>query len=215
MSTDWAYRFRAPLREELRGLGLPGILGMAPARLRDVDFPSHPPDPDRLGVPGLGPFASYDTSRFEGIEGISTDDGEIRLGICTQNLGREPFEDDEGLTQDAEGTRLDLLLSFLAWATIGAAGQVVGCIAHEGTEYGHAHPLVRCADGRIRVAVTEPRPHAGHWIWMHDTPEEALVPEVIPCDLIRVTHGSWAEIDCDGLHGRFLPLDATPVSPCG
>lgn len=208
MSTDWYYRFRAPLRDDLCGLGLDGIRERAPERFRGVCFALEPPIREgRAEAPFMGPDTTYDHGRLDGTVGASTEGGEIRLGIWCQNLEREPSEDEDGITRGARGTRLDLLLGLLSWATVGRPGEVVGCISAEWDD-GHAHPLVRLGDGLIRLCRTEPRDYGGHWLNAGDD-GEAVLPELLPLDLIRIVDEATATVDCHALRRRFLAVDGS------
>jgi len=209
MSTDWYYRFRSKLRPELTSLDLDEIVERAPGALGQVDIPTHLMinDDDAPG-PVMGPGTRHDAARFAGFAGAMSEAGELRLAIWCQNLERAPGEGAEGLTELGAGTRLDVLLGFLSWASVGPAGEVTGCIASEHTYLGHADPLVRCADGRIRLAETEPR-HVEAWLGQDEAPEIADIPPVIPVEFIMPHRGWRTWLDGAGLRRRFLSLDGS------
>ncbi len=201
MSTDWFYRFRAPLRADLAGLDIAAIRERAPDRFRDVCFPLGPPIPQgRAHAPCMGPDTVYEYDRPGGLVGVSTEGGELRLGIWCQNLEREADGDGAG----TDDTRMALLLGLLSWATEGRPGEVVGCISSE-WDHGHAHPLVRLDDGLIRMCRTEERDRMGHW-WGRGDEEEAVMPEDLPTDLIRIEDAACADVDCKALRLRYLPV---------
>jgi hypothetical protein len=161
----------------------------------------------------MGPHLDYDWSRILRFDGVSVRDDELCLNVFDSNLEREPFEDRDGITEGATGTRLDQLLRFLTWATVGPEGEVVGCMTNEHME-GHAHPLVRCGDGRIRVVTTGKAHDDG---WFSPVIEVAEVPALLPCDLIGEVGGAWARLDFEALRERYLAVDGFTASnpSCG
>ncbi len=209
MSTYWFYNFRGTLRPDLSDTDIERIREMADERF-DGTWLAHPDKADwhPRGCPSMGPNTRYDWSRFWEFDGVSVVGGELCLAVFATNLEREPAEDEDGITAGATGTRLDHLMRFLAWATVGPAGEVVGCIASEHDE-DHMHPIVRCGDGRIRV-VTTTKEHLDGW-WSTAT-EDAHIPTLLPCDLIRDFQGSWAKLDCEALRERYLAV-AGALSP--
>ena len=212
MSTDWYYRFRSALRPELRGLDLDAIVARAPGRFGEVDLRTYP----RIGdhdayAPVMGPATSYDGSRFRGFTGAAAFDGELFLAIWTQNL--EVADGDGDIQLDPGATGLDLLLGFMSWASVGPPGEVVGCIASESDDFAHAHPLVRCADGLVRLCETEERPYAGSEQTNRDGRECVPITGDVPLDLVRVLRRSWAVLDCAALRERHVALDLAPVRP--
>jgi hypothetical protein len=207
MSTDWYYRFRAALRPDLKNLDLDELVERAPGELAGIDFPTHLWINDTDAVsPVIGPHTSCDGSRFRGHAGAFTEDGELLLGIWCQNLEREVADPGDEFREGLTG--LGLLLGFLTWATVGPPGEIVGCIASQRTHFWHADPLVRCPDGRIRVADTEPRYRDG----CHDGAEPTVVdiPLTIPVEHLRVVDRTRAGIDAAGLRARFAPIDGIP-----
>lgn len=210
VSTDWYYRFRAALRPELRGLDLEAILARAPGRLGEVDLPHYPRigDHDAYG-PVMGPATSFDGARFRGFCGAAAIDGELCLAIWDRDL-HEVEDGGDDILDDPGASRLDLLLGLMSWATVGPRGEVVGCIASDGDAFAHAHPLVRCGDGLVRLCESEERPHSGSEEAALDDRGDVPIPGSIPLEFVRVVRRSWAILDCAGLRGRFEPIDLVP-----
>jgi len=218
MATYWAYIFRAPLRADLPAdlaADLAGLFGKGP--FRDIGVYLSEDGADISG-PCLGPDTNYDGSRFFGVTDNSMEGGELRLSVSTSNLERDADgEGEDGLTTDARGTRLDVLLRFLSRVTAGEPGEVVGSMRTEWDDPFHAHPLIRCADGWIRKVYTEPDlSHASGGDWWGGDTETVDLPARIPVEFIRIRDACElvAELDCKGLRNRFRTVDGT-LAPRG
>lgn len=99
--------------------------------------------------PAFGPRLAYDGSRFDGISGAQVRDGELLLGLQAEGLEREANLGLDGTSPGPGSSRLATLLDFFTLVLFGPKGEVVGRIRTHLHSFGH--PLMRCADGRIRI----------------------------------------------------------------
>lgn len=147
MSTYYSYFFRAPLK-----VGEPdspdAIRAIAAAAAVRFDIESEPLN-TVSSRPHFGRATIYAGRDFEFL-GMDVSDRVLQIGVFAENLERADFEGDEAIT------KLERLLGFLSEVTEGEVGEVQGSFA---TEYDdadhHGHPILRCADGRLRVLRTE------------------------------------------------------------
>ena len=193
MTIEWRYCFRSRLANTVTAdevaERLMALSGPASDPLSDSDCPP----------PSFGDGFHHDGSRFAEARGIVVQNGEILLGLLDHDLQRPVV--------DADGQRkfgLVVLTEVLSWISDGPVGEIVGSIRSEFTEAGHAYPMIRCADGRIRIVDT-PTVSAGQ------TAEGAIaVPDIIPSELLTPgNEAHLATIDLEGLAATLQPSTAS------
>lgn len=214
MPQQWLYQVRGRLRDRLDpalARDLEGLVRNAGGGTNALvlprsghPLPRHMPYafaegiPDGLPVlgPGFGTRLSYDGSRFDGLTGAEIRDGELLLGLRAVGLEREVGLGLDGMSSGRAVTGLDALLDFISRVLSGPGGEVVGRILTDGHAFGH--PLVRCLDGRVRIA------HASGW--REGAAPAALLPPVIPPWCVEGEDGWVADLDEDRLLRWFAGL---------
>ena len=210
MPNQWLYQVRGRLRPRLDvGLGrdLEGLVRNAGGETNSLALPrtDHPlprhlpyafaegiPPAHVIPGPAFGPRLAYDGSRFDGLSGAEIRDGELLLGLRAIGLEREVGVGIDGIG-GAALTGIEALLDFLTRVLGGPEGEVVGRMLNEYHVFGH--PLVRCADGRIRlVHVSGMRRDGG--------PGHTL-PREIPAWCVEAREGWVGDLDEDALLGWF------------
>lgn len=158
------------------------------------------------GTPSFGPSADYDGPSFSHW-GLDITDGVLSIGVFASNLERPQGNDegDDGITPPPGETRLDNILRFLSEITDGEIGEIQGTYSAEHFDYEtHADPIIRCADGRLRVGRTPVTRHND------DETASVTIPGILPADLIPSEgSGSRVELDIDALIARFAPVEVT------
>lgn len=206
MSDYNTYYFKAPLNRRFED----------PAGFRDhalsqgvcFDLTSGPM-PLSSNAPSFGPNTDYDGPSFDHW-GLKIDDGVLSIGVFASNLEREddPDEDDDGIKRPSTGTRLENLLRFLSSVTTGEPGEIQGAYSAERWDYeSHAHPIIRCGDGQLRVATTPVTPRDDGNPWSAYDGEKISIPDTLPDDLVSSSYsGAKLELDIDAMVARFAPI---------
>jgi hypothetical protein len=193
MSDYYTYRIVAPVQKPFESVE--AFIDAAAEASVYFDLTSGP-SVTSTEYPSFGRGTSYEAS-FP-VWGIGIANGILSIGVFAANLERTADEDDvDDRGKPIVGTRLERILSFLSEVTTGQVGEIQGAYSVEGWGFDiHAHPVIRCADGRLRVARTPPtRDDLGSW---YQPEEEAmsLIPTLLPTDLVT-----------SGFKGAFLDLD--------
>jgi hypothetical protein len=162
------------------------------------------------GFPSFGSGTSCEA--FFSAWGLDVSGGILSLGVFATNLERQPDVDEvDEAGRPVIGTRLERLLAFLAEVTTGEVGEIQGAYSTEGWGFEvHAHPVIRCGDGHLRVART-PITHSddGCWYKAEEAPE-IVIPKVLPIDLVSAGYrGAMLDLDLARLRERFTPLATT------
>lgn len=155
MSTYYSYFLRAPLKDTSVA-GVEQFREIA-AEVADVyfDIESGPMD-SVSGSPHFGKSTIYEGESFE-FHGIDLSDGILRIGVFASNLERSDADYDDASRVGEPDTRqrIEKLMAFLSVMTSGAPGDIQGSFGSEYDEYLHGHPIIRCADGGLRILRTD------------------------------------------------------------
>ncbi|MCV9963884.1 hypothetical protein OIU34_18570 [Pararhizobium sp. BT-229] len=172
------------------------------------------PMPLSSNAPSFGPNTEYDGPSFDHW-GLQVDNGVLSIGVFASNLEREDDheEDADGIKPPSKGTRLENLLRFLSSVTDGEPGEIQGAYSAERWDYEtHAHPIVRCGDGQLRVAPTPVTPQDdGRNPW-HSSEDgrKVSIPDILPDDLVSSGYsGAKIDLDMDDLVARFTPIQVS------
>lgn len=162
-------------------------------------------------APSFGPNTEYDGPRFDHW-GLYTKNGVLSIGVFASNLEREDDfeEDDDGIKRPSKGTRLENILRLLSSVTDGEPGEIQGAYSAERWDYEvHAHPIIRCGDGQLRVAETPVTPYddGSNSRYSHDDGNKVSIPDILPGDLVSSGYSrAKIELDVDALIARFTPI---------
>jgi len=163
MSTYYSYFIRARLKDstittvdQFRDV----------AAEADVDFditsgPIHNVSP----TPHFGKSIVYEGPDFD-FRGIDVSDGILRIGVFASNLERSDadYDDPDRVGEPDTRQRVERLMAFLSDMTAGDPGVVQGTFGSEHDDYYHGNPIIRCADGCLRILRTRP---ADDYDWYH------------------------------------------------
>jgi hypothetical protein len=211
MSTYYSYYLRAPLADK----SITGDEFRELALKDDIYFDTESgPIHNVSTIPYFGPSTDYDGPDFD-FEGLEVADGILKIGVFASNL-QWPHNNEEDDIQGPQGlTRLEVLFAFLSRMTTGEPGEVQGTYGSEHSEYRHGHPILRCADDRIRVLMTNSKPD---YDWYHGPidiekereGEKAIIPGKLPGDLVDgYEDGAFLKDISKRIVDRLRPVDGT------
>jgi hypothetical protein len=205
MSTYYNYLFRARLKDASIGT-VEDLLTVAGDV--DVDF-TNDTSTDIGGVPVLGPSITCDGLNFDDCGGLEISDGILSVGMFATNLDWDVDPVPDHLRPSSRLSRLDVLLDLLSRLTEGEPGEIQGVFESEYGYYDHAHPMVRCADGLVRVLKTEHVPRDDYWF---SNENDVIVQDRMPADFVTGPfEGSYFTIDMKALIARLTPIDVGPA----
>lgn len=202
MSDYNTYYFKAPLNRSYRDVH--EFLAHAASEQVFFDLDSKPM-PGSCDRPSFGPETTYEGDEYDQW-GLDVRGGILSVGVFASNLERddEP-EGEDGIKPPARGMDLERILRFFSRITVGEAGEIQGAYSAERWDYEkHADPIVRCADGFLRVARTPVT------LYDDDTPrdQKVAVTQFLPEDLVSSGYkGAFLELDNDALIARLTPVD--------
>lgn len=189
MSTYYSYYLRAPLKDssissvqEFRDIAF-----KAPGEIC-FDIESGPIH-NVSSTPYFGKSTDYVGPGFE-FDGMDVSDGVLRIGVFASNLERSDNHYEEyGMQGPQDRMRIENLMSFLSGMTTGEPGEIQGSFGSEYDGYGHGNPIIRCADGGLRILRTDDR---DDYDWYHgpgDIRMEmegvlSVIADRIPADLV-------------------------------
>lgn len=189
MSTYYSYYLRAPLKDpsissvqEFRDIALKAPEGIC------FDTESEPIH-NVSGIPYFGKSTDYEGPSFD-FRGMDVIDGILRIGVFASNLERSENHYEEAVIHGPrERMRLENLMSFLSDMTTGEPGEIQGSFGSEHDGYGHGNPIIRCADGGLRILPTGDR---DDYDWYHgpgDIRMEmegvlAVIPDRLPGNIV-------------------------------
>jgi hypothetical protein len=215
MSTYYSYYLRAPLKD-------PSISSVQ--EFRDIAFKA----PGEIcfdiesgtihnvsSTPYFGKSTDYEGPSFS-FEGMDVSNGVLSIGIFASNLERsENYYEEDGIQGPQYRSRLENLMSYLSSVTTGGPGEVQGSFGSEHDDYMHGHPIIRCADGGLRILRTDTQ---DDYDWYHGpgdirTETEgvlAVIPDRIPADLVvDYKNDAYLNDIHDELVARLRPIDGS------
>jgi hypothetical protein len=215
MSTYYSYYLRAPLKD-------PSISSVQ--EFRDIAFKTPEeicfdiesgPIHNVSSTPYFGKSTDYEGPSFD-FEGMDVSDGILRIGIFASNLERPEFyEEVDGIQRPENRMRLENLMNYLSSATTGEPGEIQGSFGSEYDEYGHGNPIIRCADGGLRILSTDSKDHYD-WYWgsgdirLETEGVLAVIPDRIPADLVcSYKNDAFLNDIHDELVARLRPIDGS------
>lgn len=210
MSTYYSYYFQAPLADESI---LTGEEFCELASKEDIYFDvTSGPIHNVSTIPYFGPSTEYDGPDFD-FEGLEIADGILKIGVFASNL-RRPQNDEPDDIQGPPGlTRLEFLFAFLSRTTTGEPGEVQGTYGDEYGDYHHGHPIIRCADGRIRVLYTQAKPDDDLWLTRRTEKAEdelAVIRGKLPGDIVNdYKDGAFLNDISKKIIARLRPVDVS------
>ncbi|NTF23519.1 hypothetical protein G6L37_34680 [Agrobacterium rubi] len=197
MSTYYSYYLRAPLKD-------PSIASVE--RFREIaaeadvyfDITSGPIQNVSV-LPHFGKSTVYKGSDFH-FEGMSVSDGILRIGVFASNLERSDadYNDPDRVGEPDARQRIERLMEFLSHMTTGDIGEIHGTFGSEYIEYFHGHPIIRCADGGLRILRTDSK---DEYDWYHG---EGDPQERYEGPLVTITDTIPSELVGDYENGAFL-----------
>lgn len=189
MSTYYSYYLRAPLKD-------PSISSVQ--EFRDIAFKApgeicfdieSGPIHNVSGTPYFGKSTDYEGPSFD-FRGMDVSDGILQIGVFASNLERSENRYEEvGIQGPQDRMRLENLMSFLSSVTTGEPGEIQGSFGSEYDEYRHGNPIIRCADGGLRILRTDSQ---DDYDWYHgsgDIREEmegvlAVISDRLPAAIV-------------------------------
>jgi hypothetical protein len=201
MTTGWTVRFRGRLSpgEDGSTSHLLSILLDSVGLEAGVSLSEH------YGVePSFGDQMIFAGVPFGSVSGVSVVGTTLEFGAYGTNLAWPLLdEDDDGYRADYR--RIDAVLDFLSDYTVGDVGEVHGVVGFEHHDMPYGWPILRCTDGRCRIALTpcsDPasafRPGAAS--------ELIKVPRLIPREFAGppTEDGNEFSLDLGALRSRLL-----------
>lgn len=210
MSTYYTYFLQAPLKD----VSFPSVQAFRDYAFENgeicFDIESRPLS-FVSATPYFGPSTTYEGPSFD-FTGIDVSEGTLRIGVFVSNiLYPENRYEEDGIQGPQGRLRLETLLVFLSRVTKGKPGEVQGTFGSENTPYGHGHPIIRCADGQLRVLNTRPQPDDSYgWSAFEDESQQAVIQGLIPADLAAdYENDAFLQDDVnDKVIARLRPIDA-------
>lgn len=211
MSDYNTYYFKAKLNQRFEDADAFRKYAMSQEVYFDLDSG---PMPLSSNAPSFGPNTEYDGPSFSHW-GLRLNDGVLSIGVFASNLEREddPEEDEDVGKRPSKGTRLERILQLLSSVTDGEPGEIQGAYSAERWDYEvHAHPIIRCGDGQLRVAPTPVTPYDdGRYLW-HSSEDrrKVSIPGILPEDLVSSGYsGAKIDLDIDALITRFTSIQVS------
>jgi hypothetical protein len=211
MSTYYTYFLQAPLKD----ISFPSVQAFRDYAFENgeicFDIESGPLS-NVSSIPSFGPSTKYEGPTFY-FDGIDVSDGKLRIGVFVSNIMYpENHYEEDGIQGPQDRLRLENLLAFLSEITSGQPGEVQGTFGSQGTSYGHGNPIIRCADGHLRVLSTKPEPDDSysHWRAFEDEVEPTIISGMVPADLVvEYQNDAFLKEDVDDkIIARLRPIDA-------
>lgn len=215
MSTYYSYYLRAPLKD-------PSISSVQ--EFRDIAFKApgeicfdieSGPIHNVSSTPYFGKSTDYEGPSFD-FHGMDVSDGILQIGVFASNLERsENHYEEDGIQGPQDRMRLENLMSFLSRVTTGEPGEIQGSFGSEYDGYGHGNPIIRCADGGLRILPTDDQ---DDYDWYHgpgDIRTEmegvlAVIPVRLPADLVAdYKNDAFLNDIHDELVARLRPIDGS------
>lgn len=214
MSTYYSYYLRAPLKDPSIGT----VDAFREIAIKDdvyFDIESTPIH-NVSATPYFGKSTEYEGPSFS-FKGMDVSGGILRIGVFVSNILRAEnyYEEEDGIQGPQARSRLDVLLEFLSTMTSGDPGEIQGSFGSESCAYGHGHPIIRCADGRLRVLMTVAEEETNDWAWGEDDKREiegemAVIPGRLPADLVDdYENGAFLNDITEKIIERLRPLDGS------